>query len=60
MIGFEIDADDATLLTLLQSEERPPNPLIAVIDTTANGGKGVTDFVRLGFLWRDGEVTVFG
>ena len=64
IIAFEIDADDAiTQLNFICCKNGEANETklssIAKIDTTANGGKGVTDFVRLGFSFRDGDVTVW-
>jgi hypothetical protein len=64
IVAFEIDADDGvTKLNFICCKDGEANETklsdIAKIDTVANGGKGVTDFVRLGFSFRDGEVTVW-
>ena len=64
IIAFEIDADDGvTQLNFICCKDGEANETklssIAKIDTVANGGKGVTDFVHLGFSFRDGDVTVW-
>jgi len=61
MIGFQIDPDDSDSLDFVCVKNDTESKLsdIAVIDTTANSGKGVSDFMKIGFRVRNGEVTVF-
>ncbi|QDP55773.1 MAG: hypothetical protein Unbinned2706contig1001_34 [Prokaryotic dsDNA virus sp.] len=61
MIGFQIDPDDSDSLDFVCVKNDTESKLsdIAVIDTTANSGKGVSDFMKIGFRVRNGEATVF-
>ena len=63
MIGFQIDPDDSDSLDFVCVKNDTESKLsdIAVIasSSAATPGKGISDFMKIGFRVRGGEVTVF-
>ena len=61
MIGFQIDPDDSDSLDFVCVKNNTESKLsdIAVIDTTANSGKGISDFMKIGFKHVGGTVTAY-
>ena len=61
MIGFQIDPDDSDSLDFVCVKNNTESKLsdIAVIDTTANSGKGISDFMKIGFKHVGGTVAAY-